>query len=337
MGVGGWIGVSTTGRDQVWALVIEEASRRESRGWLREISVATIAELASERELGVSRRTIRRVVGAMAETGVLERAGGNGETSLYRLADGVMPVSRNAATDLAMGSDVGPTTDLATGPRSSELSDGVGLDPDELLIYHLFADTGVEAEPLSAYGRVVRLGLDPDRTAFGSVLRGDATEPPLRAEADLVVLHPPCQRWSSLTTSNPAADREEHPDLIPRAREIGRELGEDYVIENVPQAPLEDPVRLEGSMFGLPVRYARAFETSFEVPEPPERPELVDRSGPFVNGDGQIGAFRGDGEIWRSVKQVSGDYPSEELKRSGIPAPYMHYLMRWFLRARGVE
>lgn len=53
-----------------------------------------------------------------------------------------------------------------------------------------------------------------------------------------------------------------------------------YVIENVPGAPLENPVRLCGSSFGLKVRRHRMFETSFPVmvspcQHPPDPPVIV--------------------------------------------------------------
>lgn len=40
------------------------------------------------------------------------------------------------------------------------------------------------------------------------------------------------------------------------------------MIENVEEAPLHDPVRLCGSMFGLKVRRHRLFECSFEIEHP---------------------------------------------------------------------
>lgn len=199
---------------------------------------------------------------------------------------------------------------------------------EDALIYHIFADVGVESEPLSAYGRVVRVGLDPIDTNQSEPIKADANNLPLKPGADLAMLHPPCQRWSSLTPIH--GNPEDHPDLIPLSREIGEELAEDYIIENVPQAPLKSPVKLTGRMFGLPIRYERAFETSFHVEQPPRHKPLV------ADGNGaKAGDWNGSIEKWRSIKQVSGPYPPNDLKRSGIPAPYIHYLMRWWCKSRG--
>src|SRR5262245_32328515 len=71
---------------------------------------------------------------------------------------------------------------------------------------------------------------------------------------------PPCQRWST-KTRNP----ERHPDLIEPVRVLLESTGLPYVIENVPDAPLRDPVQLCGSSFGLGVQRHRSFETNFPL------------------------------------------------------------------------
>jgi len=196
------------------------------------------------------------------------------------------------------------------------------------LIYHIFADVGVESEPLSAYGDVVRIGLDPIDTNESDPVKADAKHLPLKPGADLAVLHPPCQKFSTLTRN-----RGDHENLIPLAREIGEEYADDYIIENVPSAPLNDPVELEGRMFGLPITYKRAFETSFHVEQPAMYGNLLADDGDLADHQ-RTGGWQGETDIWRSIKQVSGDYPSRDMKRSGIPAPYIHYLVRNWLQQR---
>ena len=75
-----------------------------------------------------------------------------------------------------------------------------------------------------------------------------------------ITASPPCQRFSTMTA---APDR--HPDLIGPVRVLLIESGLPYVIENVPQAPLVDPVILCGSAFGLRVRRHRAFESNAAI------------------------------------------------------------------------
>ncbi len=85
----------------------------------------------------------------------------------------------------------------------------------------------------------------------------------LLTAGDFVAIHasPPCQRYSTMT--GPA--RERHPDLIDPVREALERTGLAWVIENVPAAPLRDPVTLCGSAFGLRVRRHRAFESSLPL------------------------------------------------------------------------
>lgn len=73
---------------------------------------------------------------------------------------------------------------------------------------------------------------------------------------DVVHASPPCQAYLGLST--PGA----HPRLIEPIRERLRAWGGVYVIENVVGAPLENPVQLCGSSFGLHVRRHRLFESN---------------------------------------------------------------------------
>lgn len=84
-------------------------------------------------------------------------------------------------------------------------------------------------------------------------------------EFDAIHASPPCPRYSRIT---PAASREKHPDLVPVMRELLIATGLPWVIENVPGAPLIDPVRLCGSSFALKVRRHRLFEANFPITQP---------------------------------------------------------------------
>lgn len=94
---------------------------------------------------------------------------------------------------------------------------------------------------------------------------------------DAVHASPPCPRYS---TATPAANRDNHPDLVGPIRDKLRAWGGPYVIENVPGAPLDNPVTLCGSMFGLGVRRHRLFETNV----PMLAPECDHRAQPQVWG-----------------------------------------------------
>jgi DNA (cytosine-5)-methyltransferase 1 len=90
------------------------------------------------------------------------------------------------------------------------------------------------------------------RTRYpGVFVAGDALAFIRRNVAAFSVVHasPPCQRF---THGNAAgAQAEAHPDLVTPTRELLAASGRPYVIENVPRAPLIDPLVLCGTMFGL--------------------------------------------------------------------------------------
>jgi len=205
-------------------------------------------------------------------------------------------------------------------------------DASSTRILHAFADHGVECEALSVYGDVTRATLNPRENEFSEVIKTDLSNPeelPFKEnEFDLALLHPPCTRWSRMTRIS--GDQDDHPDLIDEAREIGERYAENYVIENVPEAPLVDPVVLEGKMFGLPVEYGRAFETSFPVDQPPRQRSLETETSTFFYSGNPP-------EWWRTIKGVRGDYPKEHVAKNCLPLSYVHYLIRAWLEASGHE
>jgi len=82
-------------------------------------------------------------------------------------------------------------------------------------------------------------------------------------EPDAIHASPPCQAFSS-KTRKPGR----HGNQIDPIRHRLAASGLPYVIENVPGAPLIDPVLLCGSMFGLGVRRHRLFESTFPILTP---------------------------------------------------------------------
>ncbi|MDD5475476.1 MAG: hypothetical protein PHU03_03055 [Syntrophales bacterium] len=79
---------------------------------------------------------------------------------------------------------------------------------------------------------------------------------------------PPCQRHSQMTKK--WGRQREHPDLISPTRKRLVATGKTYVIENVEGAPLENPVMLCGTMFGLHsgeywLRRHRIFESNINL------------------------------------------------------------------------
>jgi hypothetical protein len=198
----------------------------------------------------------------------------------------------------------------------------------EWRILHVFADTGVECEVLSGYGDVTRLGIDPEPNPYTDrLVEADARDAAdhLSGTFDLGLFHPPCQTWTPGARMNGTAD--DHPNLIPLARSIAREYCDEWIIENVPDAPLHNPTVLNGGMFRLPLNYERAFETSYHVPAPPRQATLSRPNDSF--GDHHAtGGWHGSKQLWKSVKGYSHDWPGDPLKRSAVPRMYLNYLLR---------
>jgi len=196
---------------------------------------------------------------------------------------------------------------------------------NSLLIYHLYADDGVESDYLSRFGRVVRVGLNPMDRNDSEPVQADVTKLPLRSGADPAVAHPPCGPWNTMNAVH--GNQDEQPKLIEPTRELCNQVADHYIIENVPGAPLNDPVVLKGSYFGLPITKRRAFETSFYVEQPALQNRLTDHCANFDR-------YERPREWWEVVMGVENWYPIDGLVNAGIPRAYIEYLLQWFFLDR---
>lgn len=136
---------------------------------------------------------------------------------------------------------------------------------------------------------------------------------------------PPCQRY----IRGGLQDTDKHPDLLPATRGLLTQTQVPWVIENVPGAPMRCDVELCGSMFGLPIRRHRWFESS--VPLAPWVP-AHDHSRPVVgvygNPHGEAGAWPGmlpgSLETWREALGIEW-MTSAELS-DAIPPDYTQHI-----------
>lgn len=95
-------------------------------------------------------------------------------------------------------------------------------------------------------------------------VQADALRPPFDLTGfDFIWASPPCQAHSKTR----AIHGNDYPDLIPQTRDLLADAAA-WAIENVPGAPLRNPVMLCGTMFGLKVIRHRCFETSFPLLAP---------------------------------------------------------------------
>lgn len=141
---------------------------------------------------------------------------------------------------------------------------------------------------------------------------------------DVIHASPPCQRW---THGNVAGDQAgKHPDLITPTRALLLATGLPYVIENVPRAPLIDPIVLCGTMFGLRtvdddgtvlhLQRHRLFESNMTLDPPPH----VHPSG--AQWAGAYGGARRDKHEARHVRK-GGYVPPEHILRPLLDIDWM--------------
>lgn len=108
---------------------------------------------------------------------------------------------------------------------------------------------------------VVGVDIHPRHSFPFEFVQADAMSYPLDG-FDLIHASPPCQAYTV------ARGHDEHAKLIEPLRDRLVSSGLPYVIENVPGAPLIRPVILCGSMFGLPIRRHRLFESNIPLRAP---------------------------------------------------------------------
>ncbi len=148
-------------------------------------------------------------------------------------------------------------------------------------------------------------------------------------EYDAIHASMPCQRWTAYKRRREHV--RERADLITPLRPLLEVSGLPYVIENVPGAPLRDPVQLCGSSFGLDIRRHRLFETNWQLDAPPcdhawqtpRFPAATNRA-PMSRRTIEIGVYRIPLERQKEAMQVDWPVTLHELSQMVPPAYTEH-------------
>lgn len=140
---------------------------------------------------------------------------------------------------------------------------------------------------------------------------------------------PPCQAFTAYRRRGGGVGVG-YPDLIGPVRDHLAQLGVTYVIENVPGAPLQSPIQLCGSSFGLDVRRHRLFESNAPLMSPPCQhgtqlprfPSATNRTN--LRRTVEVGVWR----IPLGVQQraMGIDWMSLEDLTEAIPPAYTEYI-----------
>jgi len=156
----------------------------------------------------------------------------------------------------------------------------------------LFCKQGGASRGLADAGlQITGLDIDPQPLYPFHFIQADATTYPLDGY-DFYWASPPCQVYSRLK----GLTTRQYPNLVSTIRDRLTATGKPFVIENVPGAPLINPLLLCGTMFGLKVRRHRLFEC-----HPPIYPLLPPhgcrgRAG-FTNAYHGVSAFRNGAKL----------------------------------------
>jgi DNA (cytosine-5)-methyltransferase 1 len=152
---------------------------------------------------------------------------------------------------------------------------------------------------------------------------------------DFIWASPPCQAFTAYKR------RKNHvkpiENLIPQVRKLLKQIGKPYVIENVGGAPLINPIKLCGSMFGLDVQRHRYFESNFPIRQPKcDHSIWKPRFAPSTNRKNlrktvEVGVWRiplnvqqkAMGIDWMNLRELS----------QAIPPSYSEYIAKEFLNS----
>jgi DNA (cytosine-5)-methyltransferase 1 len=158
-------------------------------------------------------------------------------------------------------------------------------------------------------------------------------------EFDVIHASPPCQVYS---VTRPLS-RGDHPDLVAATREALLAVGKPFVIENVPGAPLINPLVLCGTMFGLQVIRHRLFEV---WPEPVWfSPTTCRHEGRSTGGSKNGAPVRRLGKEYQYLSVAGHDFIKADAERAmgidwmtrnglsqAIPPAYTEWLGRQLMR-----
>lgn len=186
---------------------------------------------------------------------------------------------------------------------------------------------------LAGFDTIVGIDIAPQPHYPFEFVQADALEYLTAHGSEFDVIHasPPCQEYL-VATRQWKREGKIYPDLIAQTRELLKAIGKPYVIENVPGAPLINPIILNGAMFGLLVHRIRLFECSFEIPFflMPQLPKPVEMGRPVKPGDviQPVGHFSG---VSYAAEQMGIDWMVGSELAQAIPPAYTYFIGRQLL------
>lgn len=203
---------------------------------------------------------------------------------------------------------------------------------------------------LAGFDRIIGIDIaDHSQSYPGEFIKGDWTEALaflpglLERESEPYAIHasPPCQHYSR--GAKQRGTTHDWPDLIGDVREALKNIGVPFVIENLPEAPLENPIRLCGSMFGLGsqerqlIRH-RDFETNWCLVAP--GPCKHDRRRALTVAGHSGGSSTRDGitvpQVWEWKIGMGIDWMRNRRELAeAVPPAYTKWIGKQLLKVMG--
>ena len=223
--------------------------------------------------------------------------------------------------------------------QSEERTARNGVDLHRLVVLDLFCCAGGAGEGYRQAGfDLVGVDIVPQPKNPHRLVVADALEY-LREHGhkfDLIHASPPCQAYTK-AGKQWRNEGKEYPDMIEDTRKALIASGKPWVIENVPGAPLVNPILLNGSVFGIKVHRPRYFESSFELPQPevpPMKPVKMGR--PIKEGDivQPVGHFSG---VRYAAREMGCEWMGQKELAQAIPPAYTRWVAECFLSHNAQE
>lgn len=180
--------------------------------------------------------------------------------------------------------------------------------------------TGVDNEQMKQY---------PFKHIYKDVFKLDIS---FIKEFDFIHASPPCQAYS-IGSESARQKGKVYPDLVEATRQLLIDSGKPYIIENVPNAPLINPIILCGTQFNLKVFRHRLFETNIKSLR--GKVNKCNHTGLKVKytmyGEGNMfgvaGKQYGNKDQWNEAMGGElGFVPSKRLMAQVIPPAYTEFL-----------
>jgi DNA (cytosine-5)-methyltransferase 1 len=152
-------------------------------------------------------------------------------------------------------------------------------------------------------------------------------------EFSVIHASPPCQRYSKMANCQPRL-QPYYPNHVSQTRKAVAALGVPYVIENVEEALLINPIMLCGRMFGLELYRHRMFESNVGLAPRRHPPHLKPTSKAGHHRPGTVMSVAGHvAPMSKACEAMGIDWMVRDQLVEAIPPAYTKYVGVQLLKA----